>query len=100
MNADLFPKRLRELRVAAKLTQQELADKAGLKLGAVRDIEQGLNGPTWKTVLALCAALGVDCTVFTQEPQPGPAPERGRPRKSPEEAEAPPKRGRPRKPRE
>src|SRR5436309_2336642 len=36
-----FPGRLRELREAAGLSRQQLADKAGLKLGGVRNLEQG-----------------------------------------------------------
>lgn len=83
MNADRFAVRLKELREGAGLTQQKLADDAGLKLGGIRDLEQGRRKPAWETVLALCKALGVDCTAFTQEPaseSTEPA-RRGRPRK-------------------
>jgi transcriptional regulator with XRE-family HTH domain len=86
MVAEWFGARLRELRTAAGWTQQELADRAGITLGAVRHLEQGLRGPTWETVLSLAGALGTDCLAFTQKPADQPAPERGRPRK----AKAPP----------
>ena len=68
METTPFGRRLRELREAAGLTQMELAEKvkaAGVSYGAVRDIEQGKSkSPTWDTVLALAAALGVDCAAF------------------------------------
>lgn len=64
--AEGFAERLNELRAGAGLTQRQLAEKAGVKYGAVRDLEQGLNGPTWDTVLALAAALGVSVEAFTQ----------------------------------
>jgi transcriptional regulator with XRE-family HTH domain len=79
-----FGLRLRELREAAGLTQQQLADAAGLKLGGLRDIEQGASrAPRWDTVLALANALGVDCMAFTQEPSSEQGPRGpGRPRKT------------------
>ena len=90
MNPDWFAGRLRELREGAGLSRKDLADRAGMKSEAgVRDLEQGLNYPTWPTVLALAAALGVDCTAFCQSPSPdAPPPRRGQPRKAP--ADAPP----------
>jgi transcriptional regulator with XRE-family HTH domain len=59
-----FGARLRELRQAAGLTQEQLAIKAGVKVGTLRDIEQSRNSPRWKTVLALSEALGVSCEAF------------------------------------
>ena len=97
-----FSGRLRELREAAGLSRQELADKAGMKLGGVRNLEQGTRDPGWDTVLVLAQALGVTCEAFTAEPAPASAPTAGRPRKPPVEDAEPlqPKkpRGRPRKP--
>jgi transcriptional regulator with XRE-family HTH domain len=83
MAAEWFAPRLKELREASGMTQQALADKAGLKLGGIRDLEQGRNKPTWETVLAIAAALGVECGAFDQAPATGqsePA-KRGRPKK-------------------
>jgi transcriptional regulator with XRE-family HTH domain len=85
-----FAGRLRELREAAGLSRKHLAERAGLKEGGVRDIEQGINNPTWPTVLALCDALGVDPNAFAQAPAnpSGEKPGRGRPRKSPKAKDA------------
>jgi transcriptional regulator with XRE-family HTH domain len=90
VSASWFAARLRELREQAGLTQQHLADRAGLKLGGIRDLEQERNRPTWETVLALAGALGVDCNAFAQEPaQPaGEKPKRGRPPKAASEGRA------------
>lgn len=73
--------RLRELREAAGMSREELAEKAGMKIGGVRDIEQGLRMPYFDTICALGDALGVDCTAFTQEPKEQEQPRPGRPRK-------------------
>jgi DNA-binding XRE family transcriptional regulator len=83
------------------LTQQQLANAAGIAKATVADLEQDRYAPTWPTAVALAEALGVECTAFLQEPA-GPSQRgRGRPRKAPPEpAEQPaPKRprGRPRK---
>jgi transcriptional regulator with XRE-family HTH domain len=95
-----FAGRLRELREKAGLSRQQLADKAGLKVGGVRNLEQGVREPGWRTVVALADALGVDCRAFLEEPHDMPADRGGRPPKPKEKAEPDkPKRprGRPRK---
>jgi transcriptional regulator with XRE-family HTH domain len=91
MNPEWFGGRLRELREAAGWTQQRLAEVAGMKLGGVRNLEQGRRSPAWETVLALAQALGVDCTAFTKEPAAR-EPKPGRPRKAePDQAEDKPR---------
>ncbi len=101
MKPEWFAGRLRELREAAGLTQQQLADAAGLKLAGVRNLEQGRTYPEWPSVLALCQALGVGCDAFTTEPARQPPPGRGRPPKATAEPVGQPEpkrsRGRPRK---
>lgn len=101
MKPEWFAGRLRELREGAGLTQQQLADAAGLKLAGIRNLEQGRTYPEWPSVLALCTALGVGCEAFTTEPAEREPPGRGRPAKAiAEPAEPPPPkkpRGRPRK---
>jgi len=101
MKAEWFAGRLRELREAKGLSREQLADKAGMKVGGIRDLEQGLHVPSWKTVLSLCAALDVSCEAFNQEPADRPAATVGRPRKpvADDASAAAPKRprGRPRK---
>ena len=96
---EYFAGNLKSFREAAGLTQQQLADKADMKLGGVRDLEQGRVNPTWGSVLALAQALGVDCTAFTQEPQPTEKAGPGRPKKEAEPEPEKPKRprGRPKK---
>src|SRR5262245_38249399 len=97
MSADWFAGRLRELREAAGLTREQLAEKAGLKAGGVRDIEQGRRSPQWETVLALCGALGCSCEEFRKRPAERPEPQRGRPRKARAEPGAKRSGGRPQK---
>jgi transcriptional regulator with XRE-family HTH domain len=82
MNADRFGVRLRELREAAGMTQQQLAERVGVRWEAVSRWERGVREPLWSNVLALAEALGVDCTAF-QQPATGAPPRerRGRPRK-------------------
>jgi transcriptional regulator with XRE-family HTH domain len=63
-----FGERLRRLREARGLTQQELADKASCNKFTVAKLERGTQEPAWPLVLAFAAALGVDCTAFTQPP--------------------------------
>lgn len=87
--ASRFPARLKELRNKAGLTQAQLAKLAGMSQQAITDWENGKREPGWAAVVALAAALGVDCAAFLEEPA---APDEGE-----EEAPPPPKRGRPRK---
>jgi transcriptional regulator with XRE-family HTH domain len=83
MNAhDHFAGRLKELRIAAGLTQKQLADKAAMSQAGIADLEQGRNKPSWASVLALAAALGVDCRAFQQEPASDVQQGRGRPAKA------------------
>jgi transcriptional regulator with XRE-family HTH domain len=58
--ADAFADRLRRLRLAAGLTQSELAEKAGLNLWGLSKLECSQREPRWSTVIALAEALG--CT--------------------------------------
>jgi transcriptional regulator with XRE-family HTH domain len=67
-----FAARLKALREAKGMSQQQLADAAGLNVGGVTKIEQGQREPGWSTVLKLAAALDVDCTAFTAAEEPAP----------------------------
>jgi transcriptional regulator with XRE-family HTH domain len=75
---------LKRLRQASGLTQGQLADRAGFHGFTVAKLEQGLQEPTWPTVLALAAALGVNCLAFVAEGRGEQAEARrpGRPRKA------------------
>jgi transcriptional regulator with XRE-family HTH domain len=79
-NLPPFAKRLRELRDAAKMTQTELAERAGSHRQTIAQLETGVRKPTWETVQALARALGVSCQAFETE-QPEPPAKKGRKRK-------------------
>ena len=58
--------RLRRLRVGAGLTQHEAARRAGLSVGALRDLEQGrTSAPRPASLSALADLLGVDASELT-----------------------------------
>ncbi len=59
-----FGDRLKELRAARGLTQQALADAAGVPIGTVRDYEQGTRDPLLSNAQRLALALGVSLDVF------------------------------------
>jgi transcriptional regulator with XRE-family HTH domain len=79
--AETFGQVLRRLRDAADLSQMDLAVRAGLNLFTVAKLEQGKREPTWDTVQALAAALGVSCEEFVTRPSPPPPADPGEPRK-------------------
>lgn len=89
MAGDNFAGRLRELRNAAGLTKADLAAKCGLTADGITKLERGGSTddggrrPSWDTVLALAAALGVTCEEFTKAPTTDiPAQGPGRPPKA------------------
>ncbi|MBO5041821.1 MAG: helix-turn-helix transcriptional regulator [Clostridia bacterium] len=49
--------RLKEARVAARLSQSELADMVGVSRNTISSIETGQFNPTAKLALVLCIAL-------------------------------------------
>jgi transcriptional regulator with XRE-family HTH domain len=61
-----FAAALKRLREESGLSQAALAEKAGMNVFGVAKIEQGLREPGWGTVLKLAAALGVQCTAFSE----------------------------------
>ena len=61
--------RIRELREAMKMTQEELADKSGVSRGTISALENGsMRNTTSKTLLKLAQALNtsVDLIFFTE----------------------------------
>ena len=50
---------IRQLREKAGLSQEELADRAGLSRAWVSEIESGRKSPMWRTVEQLAKGLGV-----------------------------------------
>jgi transcriptional regulator with XRE-family HTH domain len=97
MGAEWFAGRLRELREQAGLTQQQLAEKAGMAWRTITHLEGGDRKPTWETVLTLAGVLGVDCGEFAKEPAARPERRRGRPPKAAHVPAPERPRGRPRK---
>jgi transcriptional regulator with XRE-family HTH domain len=61
-----FKDKLRKLRQTAGVTQDELAGRAGLPVGTVRNYEQGIRNPPWVNVVRLASALGLSCEAFTE----------------------------------
>jgi transcriptional regulator with XRE-family HTH domain len=56
---DLFPPALRAVRIAAGLSQDELAFRAGMTRNYVGALERGEQSPTLRTLDKLAEALGV-----------------------------------------
>src|SRR5437868_5629281 len=82
MSVANFAGRLKELRVAAGLTQEALAERAKMSKAGIADLEQGRREPSWATVIALAEALSVTCQAFLEKPsQPTTETKRGRPPK-------------------
>lgn len=58
--------RLKKLREQAELSQQDLAQKAGVSLSILTNIEQGITAdPRVGTLIALAEALSVDMNRLT-----------------------------------
>jgi transcriptional regulator with XRE-family HTH domain len=54
-----FGKRIRELRMRAGLSQEDLAESAQISVDFVSLVERGINAPSFETLERLAAALGV-----------------------------------------
>lgn len=52
--------RIKELRTALSLTQQEFADKIGVKRGAIANYEVGRNEPTDSVITLICLKFHVN----------------------------------------
>lgn len=50
---------VRQLREQRNLTQEGLAQEAGITTGTVSLVERGQSNPAWGTVKAIASALGV-----------------------------------------
>ena len=72
MKTTAFGARVRELREAAGLSQQALADLAGMHRQGVHKLEAGEREPAWGSVLALAKALGVSVAAFEEGSAPRP----------------------------
>jgi DNA-binding XRE family transcriptional regulator len=71
-DSDLGPL-LKALRGSAGMTQEQLAEKAGVPTATIRDLEQGRRtDPAWSTICKLATGLEVDLNTLAQA---APAPE-------------------------
>jgi len=59
MTTETLGKRLRRLRRAADMTQRQLAERAGVNLGSLRNWEQGTRQPLADAIVKLAKALNV-----------------------------------------
>lgn len=75
-----FGARIRELRLAAELTQDDLAERCGLFRTYLSRIENGTANPTLTMIQALATSLRVGITALFEPPAKVPrAASRGRP---------------------
>lgn len=55
-----FGKRVQALRIEAEVTQEQLADAAGLTVESISNIERGIYGPKFDNLEKIAKVLGVD----------------------------------------
>lgn len=53
-------RKVRELRLSSKMSQEDLADKAKTRRALISEIERGEANPTLESIVSIAAALGVD----------------------------------------
>ncbi len=54
-----FGKRVQQLRQARKITQEELAERVGVSIESISNIERGIHGPSFDNLEKLILALQV-----------------------------------------
>ena len=59
-----YSKKLKQLREAASLSVEQLADKAGLSRAAIHHLEAGTRNPSLDTIKKICKALKVSLAEF------------------------------------
>lgn len=57
-------KRIKQIRKAARLTQERLAEKTGLSVEYISRLERGMSQPSFKTLEALAKSLNVNAKDF------------------------------------
>ena len=60
-------KRVKQQRMMAEITQEELAEKAGVSCSFIGHIERGEKKASIETLVCLCNAMKVSPTVLLQE---------------------------------
>ena len=61
---------LRKYRLQARLTQDELAEKAGISTPFLANLERGSKGMSLKSLRQLCSALGISADLLLFDPEP------------------------------
>ncbi|HEY8939549.1 MAG TPA: helix-turn-helix transcriptional regulator [Cellvibrio sp.] len=59
-----FGKRLQQCRVASKLTQEQLAERVGVTIESISNMERGIHGPGFDTLEKITKALGIPAKVL------------------------------------
>jgi len=60
-------RRVKQQRIMAELTQEELAEKAGVSCSFIGHIERGEKKASIETLVCLCNAMKISPTVLLQE---------------------------------
>jgi transcriptional regulator with XRE-family HTH domain len=55
----LLGRAVRDARMAQGLTQKQVAERTGVHVTYISDIERGARNPSWKTIVSLAAGMGV-----------------------------------------
>ena len=67
MRYDKLGERIRQQRILAKMTQEKLAEKAGISLSFLGHIERGNRKASIETVVSICNALKVSPGLLLQD---------------------------------
>ncbi len=66
-----FGQRVKRVRLAARITQERLADSVGVTIETISNIERGVYGPSFDTLEKIAAALNTpvhELFVFSDTP--------------------------------
>lgn len=69
MHQHVFGQIIRERREIVRITQEQLADMAGVGLRTLKAIEVGQGNPTVETLNKLATILGLELTLTLKHPQ-------------------------------
>ena len=67
MNEIVFGRALKDLRIAAGLSQEELAFQANLHRTYISQLERGIKSPSLKTIIRVSEALGIKASVLLRK---------------------------------
>ncbi len=70
LNHHLIGRRIKETRMASRLSQAQLAERVGLSSVFISNIETGAKKPSVESLLRIANALGVTVNHFVHDGQP------------------------------